>query len=432
MCGQLACLELPSALVQVEPLAIDGCAPVPTVCSHDVQITVAVEVGHGDRLDIFLSFEQPFLFPRAVCGVLVHQGSARKIHPSVVVHVADGRKIIVFSYRIAGRVEANLPFVCVEIHVAVVQQESFLLVVHFQVVAVDVGQSVPVKVDHVAAVADVQVGVERFHQFFECALRVGVEPLGESFRPSVLVEVEHAAAVAVFAGFRMEREHPYALRERVPVEREGDGFLSVAFEHDVGRPVCVLADDASVGLQVVLVVCAFTGVNRRDMQGVRRAQFVDRSREGRADQMVLERGLFAPRATDAVRGDGLHGDVVSPFRPCPGVEHHVGGSAGVAVRERAAAAVGIGLRLQDVAASRSCAHPHFIRKTRFLRRGFPFHPKQACGRVHSVSRGFRSGHFSGFGVFRRVEIMLYRVRGNEEVEFPVPVQIGDERILRIG
>ena len=419
-------------MVQVEPLAIDGCAPVPTVCSHDVQITVAVEVGHGDRLDIFLSFEQPFLFPRAVCGVLVHQGSARKIHPSVVVHVADGRKIIVFSYRIAGRVEANLPFVCVEIHVAVVQQESFLLVVHFQVVAVDVGQSVPVKVDHVAAVADVQVGVERFHQFFECALRVGVEPLGESFRPSVLVEVEHAAAVAVFAGFRMEREHPYALRERVPVEREGDVFLSVAFEHDVGRPVCVLADDASVGLQVVLVVCAFTGVNRRDMQGVRRAQFVDRSREGRADQMVLERGFFAPRATDAVRGDGLHGDVVSPFRPCPGVEHHVGGSAGVAVRERAAAAVGIGLRLQDVAASRSCAHPHFIRKTRFLRRGFPFHPKQACGRVHSVSRGFRSGHFSGFGVFRRVEIMLYRVRGNEEVEFPVPVQIGDERILRIG
>ena len=68
-----------------------------------------------------------------------------KIHPSVVVHVADGRKIIVFSYRVAGRVEANLPFVCVEIHVAVVQQESFLLVVHFQVVAVDVGQSVPVK-----------------------------------------------------------------------------------------------------------------------------------------------------------------------------------------------------------------------------------------------------------------------------------------------
>ena len=92
-------------------------------------------------------------------------------------------------------------------------------------------------------------------------MRVGVEFSAASFRPSVLVEVEHIAAVSIRAAFRTERDYPYALRERVPVEREGDGFLSVAFEHDVGRPVCVLADDASVGLQVVLVVCAFTGVN---------------------------------------------------------------------------------------------------------------------------------------------------------------------------
>ena len=92
-----------------------------------------------------------------------------------------------------------------------------------------------------------------------------------------------------------------------------------------------MADDASVGLQVVLVVRAFTGVNRCDMQGVCRAQLVDRSRESRADQMVLERSLFAPRAADAVRGNGLHGDMVSAFRPRPGIKHQIGRSVGVAV-----------------------------------------------------------------------------------------------------
>ena len=432
MCGQLACLELPSALVQVEPLAIDGCAPVPTVCSHDVQITVAIEVGHGDRLDIFLSFEQPFLFPRAVCGVLVHQGSARKIHPSVVVHVTDGRKVIVFSYRIVGRVEANLPFVGMEVHVAVIQQESFLLVAYFQVVAVDIGPSVPVEVDHIAAVADVQVGVERLHQFLERTLRVGVEPFRESFRPSVLVEVEHIAAVAVFVGFRAERDYLYALRKRVPVEREGNGFLSETLERDVGRPICVLADDASVGLQVVLVVRAFTGVNWCDMQGVRCAQLVDRSREGRADQMVFKRGLFAPRAADAVRTDGLYGNMVSAFRPRPGIKHQVGGGACITIGERAAASVGIGLRLHDVATSRGCAYSDFIRESRFLRRCFPFHPNQSGGRVHGTGRGFRGGHCGRLSVFQSVEIMFHIVGGDEEIGFSIAIQVGYERIFFVG
>ena len=67
------------------------------------------------------------------------------------------------------------------------------------------------------------------------------------------------------------------------------------------------------------------------MQGVRCAQLVDRSREGRADQMVFKRGLFAPRAAGAVRTDGLYGNMVSAFRPRPGIEHQIGRIIGVAV-----------------------------------------------------------------------------------------------------
>ena len=187
-----------------------------------------------------------------------------------------------------------------------------------------------------------------------------------------------------------------------------------------------------VGLQGVAVCAAGTDVERLYPKRVDGAHFVGRCDELTAHQPVVERGGGAPRTARAIGTDSLYGQIVSAFGPASGVERLVGAAACMTFAGRPPAAVGIGLRPYDVTAARCGADAHLVGQAGRSGGGLPFHAQQSGGCVHGVSRGGGGGDGGCCGLFRREEGIVYVVVRDELVQAVVAVQVGHERVFRVG